>query len=821
MNAAILSSFRRKKVIQKHTLRASLIGSLAILVVSTTLAAGPSVSDSSLVLWYRQPAKEWTEALPVGNGRLAAMVFGKMEEERIQLNEETFWSGGPYDPVRPGGPEALPEIRRLVFEGKYLEAHNLFGRTMMGMPVEQMKYQPFADLLLNFPGHANATGYRRQLDLDRAIVTVAYTVSGTTFTREVFCSPVDQVIVVRISADKPHSISFTANLHGVRNVQHSNYGTDYFRMDGVPPAGLVVRGRSADYLGVQSQMKYTGKVKAVAEGGRVSVDGIDLVVNGANAVTLLFAAATNFVNYHDVSADPEARVNKYLTAVGGKSYEAMKRDHVAEHQRLFRRLSIDLGTSSSAGLPTDERIKQFSAQKDPQLAALYYQFGRYLMISSSRPGSTPANLQGKWNQDSNPWWDSKYTTNINLQMNYWIADAANLGECVEPLIAMMKQIAEGPGAETARRLYGANGWVLHQNTDLWLACAPMDGPTWGTFSTGGAWLCTNLWDHYLFNGDKEYLRSLYPILKGSVEFFLSTLVEHPTKHWLVTNPSTSPENFPKREGNGKYYDEVTGLYIPGTSICAGSTIDMEILRALFQQYAKAAEILGVDKELRLKVLQTRERLAPMQVGSNGYLQEWLDDWESLEPQHRHLSHLWGLFPGDDLTPQSDPKLVEAARTSLIARGDAAAGWSAAWKMNLWARLLDGERAAKAFENLILKNSIPDLFSLCGKAMQVDANFGGASGIAEMLLQSYGDRIQLLPALPSAWPEGTIRGIRARGGFELQFAWKNGSLNNLRVQSVLGNTCRLTYHGKTKEFATTAGQTYTLDGNLQLIADKSQ
>jgi len=792
---------------------------MAIVFALMSCPAEARLSDSSLVLWYRQPAKGWTEALPVGNGRLAAMVFGGTAEERIQLNEETLWSGGPYDPIRPGGPEALPEIRRLVFEGKYLEAHNLFGRTMMGMPVEQMKYQPFADLLLNFPGHGNATGYRRQLDLDQAIVTVTYTVSGTTFTREVFCSPVDQVVVVRISANRPHSVSFIARLHGVRNVQHSNYGTDYFRMDGVPPSGLVLRGRSADYLGVPSQMKYTGRVQAIAEGGRTSVDGIDLKVDDADAVTLLFAAATNFVSYHDVSADPEARVNRYFTAVTGKSYELMRRDHIAEHQRLFRRLSINLETTATASLPTDERMKQFSADKDPQLAALYYQFGRYLMIASSRPGSIPANLQGKWNQDSNPWWDSKYTTNINLQMNYWIADAANLGECIEPLVAMMKQIAEGPGSETARRLYGANGWVLHQNTDIWLACAPMDGPTWGTFSTAGAWLCTNLWDHYLFSGDNEYLRLLYPILKGSVEFFLSTLVEHPTKRWLITNPSTSPENFPKRPGNGRYYDEVTGLYLPGTSICAGSTIDMEILRALFQQYAMAAEILGVDKNLRAMALQTRARLAPMQIGSNGHLQEWLEDWESLEPQHRHLSHLWGLFPGDDLAPHSDPRLVDAARTSLIARGDASAGWSDAWKMNLWARLLDGERAARSLENLIVKNSIPDMFSLCGKAMQVDANFGGAAGFAEMLLQSYGDRIQLLPALPPAWREGTIRGIRARGGFELQLVWKGGALKSLHVQSLLGKPCRLTYHEKTQEFSTSTGHTYVFDGDLRLLRDE--
>ena len=594
---------------------------LCIFRIEAGTGTRPSGDEGTLILWYRQPAKEWKEALPVGNGRLAAMVFGKTDQERIQLNEETFWSGGPYDPSQPGGPEALPEIRRLIFAGEYMKAHNLFGRTMMGMPVEQMKYQPLADLMLTFPGHANASEYRRELDLDKAIATVSYMVGDVLYMREVFSSPVDQVIVVRIAADKPRSISFLANLRGVRNIQHSNYGTDYFQMDGDPPDGLVVRGRSSDYLGVQSQLRHVCRLKAVAEGGTVNVNETELTLSNADAVTLIFAAATNFVNYRDVSADPEARVEAYLANVKGKPYDQIKKDHIAEHQRLFRRLSIDLGETEAAKLPTDDRIKNFLSQNDPQLAALYYQFGRYIMISSSRPGNQPANLQGKWNEDSNPWWDSKYTTNINLQMNYWIAESGNLGECVEPLIAMMKEIAEGPGITVARKHYGANGWVLHQNTDLWLACAPMDGPTWGTFSTGGAWLCTQLWDHYAYGGDEQYLKKVYPILKRSVEFFLSTLVQHPTRGWLVTSPSTSPENFPKREGNGRYFDEVTGLYLPGTSICAGSTIDMEILRALFDEYATAAEILGVDEELRQKVLSTRARLAPLQIGKNGHLQE--------------------------------------------------------------------------------------------------------------------------------------------------------------------------------------------------------
>ncbi|HTR98869.1 MAG TPA: glycoside hydrolase family 95 protein, partial [Bacteroidota bacterium] len=531
---------------------------------------------SSLKLWYAQPATAWQEALPVGNGRLGAMVFGKTAEERIQLNEATLWTGGPYDPAREGGAAALPEIRRLIFEGAYSEAHKLFGRTMMGMPVEQMKYQPLADLMLTFPGHDSVTGYRRELDLDQAVVTVSYRVGDVTFTREIFSSPVDQVIVIRCTADRPGQIALSAALRGVRNQDHSNYGTDYFRMDGEPPDGLSLRGKSADYLGIEGKVRYTARLKAFPEGGTMAVRGARLDIAGADAVTLLFAAATNFVNYRDVSADPDARVQTVLSAAGKKAYGALRADHCAEHRRLFRRVAIDLGTTDAAGRPTDERMRDATRQEDPQLCALFYQFGRYLLISSSRPGTQPANLQGIWNQDSNPWWDSKYTVNINLPMNYWPAEESNLAECVEPLIRMVNQIVD-PGTRVARLHYGMRGWVLHQNTDQWLAAAPMDGPSWGAWTVGGAWLCKHLWDHYLFSGDTAYLRSVYPTMKGSAEFFLDFLVEHPRTKWLVTCPSMSPENFPAREGNGPFFDEVTGSVLEGTMICAGATMDMQIL----------------------------------------------------------------------------------------------------------------------------------------------------------------------------------------------------------------------------------------------------
>jgi alpha-L-fucosidase 2 len=785
-----------------------------VLLLGASATSQPSQS-SSLLLWYAQPAREWNEALPLGNGRLAAMVFGGVERERVQLNEETFWSGGPYDPSRPDAAKALPEIQRLIFSREYMKAHTLLSRTQMGMPVEQMKYAPLANLILQFPDQGGFSAYRRELDIDKALASVTYRVGDVVYTREYFSSPIDQVIVIRLTASKPGNITFVANLQGVRNTEHSNYGTDYFKMDGEEPNSLVLRGRSADYLGVAGRLRHYCRLQASTEGGTVSIDDLNLRVSGADAATLVFAAATNFVTYKDVTGDPRKRVRTCLARLTDRSYEEMRRDHVAEHQRLFRRLSIDVGTTDACTLPTDERITKFSSQSDPQLAALFYQFARYILISSSRPGSLPANLQGKWNQDSNPMWDSKYTTNINTEMNYWIAEAGNLAECVDPLTKMMVSISRGPGVTVARKHYGAKGWVLHQNTDLFLACAPMDGPTWGTFTTAGAWLCTQLWDHYAFARDRAYLREIYPVLKGSVEFFLSTLVKHPTLKWLVTCPSTSPENIPKREGNGKYFDEITGLELPGTSICAGSTIDMEILRALFAEYAEAARILGIDSPLRAMALSVRGRLAPLQIDKTGLLQEWLEGWESLEPHHRHLSHLWGLYPGDHITPRETPLLAEAARKSLDARGDGASGWSQAWKMNLWARLLDGDRAFKLFGNLVTGSTLPNLFSGGGKVMQVDGLLGGASGIGETLLQSHNGEIALLPALPSAWAEGYVSGMRARGGFELAFEWMKGKLTSVTVYSLQGSTCRIRYGDIVTEIATKAGGHYMFNGELTI------
>jgi alpha-L-fucosidase 2 len=758
---------------------------------------------SDMKLWYRQPVQEWNEALPVGNGRLGAMVFGKTAQERIQFNEETLWSGGPYDPSRDGGAEALPEIRRLIFAGEYAKAHDLFGRTMMGIPYEQMKYQPLGDLLLDFPGHDSVDDYRLELDLDTAIVTVTYRVGEVTFRREVFSSPVDQVIVVRLTADRPRQISFSATLHGARNQAHSNYGTDYFQMDGLPPDGLVLTGKSSTFLGIEGKLHYEARVRAKAEGGITEVDYRTLSVDNADAATLLISAATNFVSYKDISGDPSARVERTLNAVLDRPYDEMRQEHIAEHQRLFRRVAVDLGTSAAASLPTDERVARFRAEgenggidsaalredPDPQLAALYYQFGRYLLISSSRPGTEPANLQGIWNQDSNPSWDSKYTVNVNLPMNYWPAEIGNLPELTEPLFKLVSEASEA-GQNVARRHWGARGWVLHQNTDLWRASAPMDGPSWGAWPVGGAWLLFNLWEHYVFEPDPEYLQRLYPLMRGSVLFFLDTLVEHPRYGWLVTAPSNSPENFPLREGNGRFFDEVTGSYLKARTIAAGPTMDMQIIRALLDAFAEASATLGVDEKMRAEVVEARARLAPLQIGGHGQLQEWLEDWDDLEPEHRHLSHLWGLYPGDEISPDRTPEFATAAERTLDLRALGGCGWSSSHKMTLWARLLQGERAIENFDYLIAEDTLPNLFSLCGRALQVDGNFGTTAGIVEMLLQSQGEIIRFLPALPPAWPTGSVRGLRARGGFELDFNWQDGRLLAATIRSSSGRLCRI-------------------------------
>lgn len=784
------------------------------------------VFDPSTYIWFSSPATKWEEALPIGNGRLGAMIFGGTDEERLQLNEDTYWSGGPYSTVVKGGYKMLPEIQRLIFAERYLEAHNLFGRNLMGYPVEQQKYQSFANLHLFFDHGKSVTDYKRSLDLKSGISTTIYTVNGIRYKREVIASSPDQVIAVRLTADRPASITLTANLRGVRNQAHSNYGTDYFRMDAVAQDGLSVTGKSADYLGVAGKLRYEGRLKAIPEGGSVKTTGVDLRVEKADAVTLYFVAATNFVNYKDVSADEHQRVEKYLGALSGKSYEKVKVDAVADYKVLFDRVSLTLSTTEDSFLPTNTRKESNQTRPDPSLAALAYNFGRYLLISSSRPGTQPANLQGIWNDDMNPAWDSKYTTNINTQMNYWAADSANLPELSEPLFKMIRELTD-QGSQVAREHYGARGWVFHQNTDIWRVAAPMDGPSWGTFTVGGAWLCTHLWEHYEYSRDTVFLERSYPLMEGSVQFFMDFLVRHPNGKWLVTNPSTSPENFPDGGGNKPYFDEVTGSRLPGTTICAGSSIDMQILYDLFGYYLKASEILQKRSPLIAQVSLAREKLVPPQIGSDGSLQEWADDWKSLEKNHRHFSHLYGLYPGRVLWDKRTPAFIEAYKKVLNERGDGGKGFSMAWKMALWARLGDGNRSNKIFKGYLNEQTCPQLFALCGKSLQVDGSLGVTAAVSEMLMQSHDGYISMLPALPDEWSDGQFRGVKARGGFELDFQWINKRVNQIKVISKAGavfclkenRTVLVTSNGKsvatralpngTIEFPTVKGGTYIL------------
>ncbi len=755
------------------------------------------------MLWYDQSATSWTEALPVGNGRLGAMVYGGTANEIIQFNEESLWTGQPHDYAHKEAYEVLDELRKLLWEDKQEEAHKLGNERFMSSPFGQFCYQPFGNILLHFPGHEDVTEYKRVLDLEDAISSLSYKLEDVSYKREVFSSEPDQAIMIRLEASEKEALSFEVELDS----PHNSYDVS------VEGNVIILKGKAnnypkaLDYMGMpypESRLIFEARLKVEAEGGETVQEGNALKVLEADQATLSLVAATSFLSYKDISENPTALCENYLDNLAAKSYKELRERHLKDFQALMGRVELDLGVSGLSLRPTNERLISFAQDEDPNLVSLLFQYGRYLLISSSREGTQPANLQGIWNDRLSPPWDSKYTININTEMNYWPAEITNLSELSDPLIGMVEDLSV-TGQHVAREHYDLDGWVAHHNTDIWRGAAPINNSNHGIWVVGGAWLSQHLWWHYQFSGDRDYLKDrAYPILKGASEFFVEYLVPDPNHRWLVSGPSNSPEN--------------GGLVM-------GPTMDHQIIRNLFQNTAEAARELGVDEDFAKILDEKRSKIAPNQVGQHGQLQEWLEDRDDPENQHRHVSHLWGLHPGNEIHPLTTPELAEACKVTLSHRGDGGTGWSRAWKINFWARLLDGDHSFMLLRNLMVPSISQDvdmrdrgglymnLFD-AHPPFQIDGNFGATSGITEMFLQSHlrdenGDYYQdILPALPHALSSGKISGIKGRGAFEWTIEWQDGELLSMEVKSLKGSVLKVRHQGQVISQETVAGETYS-------------